>query len=79
MYLSCLCHTQRGDVSYISDRIALHAVRCSELMLDGGEGEGGVTLHLYAPPIRRVILYEPDLDRVVERIPGFFTVKGQRT
>ncbi len=35
---------------------------------------GAVSLHLYAPPIRRVKLYEPDNDRVVQRQPGFFTI-----
>ena len=31
-----------------------------------------------APPIRRVRLYEPDNDRVIERKPGFFTVRGRK-
>ena len=59
-----------GQTGYINDRIALHAVRVPEHCA----GAGAVTLHLYAPPIRRVKLYEPDNDRVVQRQPGFFTV-----
>lgn len=39
-----------GQITYINDGIALHAVRCPE---DSPAAEGGVTLHLYAPPIRR--------------------------
>jgi len=61
---------QVGQTGYINDRIALHAVRVPEHCA----GAGAVTLHLYAPPIRRVKLYEPDNDRVVQRQPGFFTV-----
>ena len=54
--------------------MALHAVRCAP----GLPGEGACTLHIYAPPIRRVKLYEPDTDRVVQRVPGFNTVRGRR-
>lgn len=70
-----LCHIgtnelQVSQTGYINDHIALHAVRVPEHCA----GAGAVTLHLYAPPIRRVKLYEPDNDRVVQRQPGFFTV-----
>lgn len=73
-------HTLRRDlptgaVGYINDHIALHAVRCPS---DCPSDEGGVTLHLYSPPIRRVRLYEPENNRVVERQPGFNTVRGKR-
>lgn len=61
---------QVGQTGYINDNIALHAVRVPEHCT----GQGAVTLHLYAPPIRRVKLYEPDNDRVVQRQPGFYTV-----
>ena len=32
--------------------------------------------HLYAPPTRRVFLYEPEEDRVVQRVPGFYSRGG---
>ena len=32
--------------------------------------------HLYAPPTRRVFLYEPEQDRVVQRVPGFYSSGG---
>ncbi|KAI8476358.1 MAG: RmlC-like cupin domain-containing protein [Monoraphidium minutum] len=64
-----------GDVVYINDSQGLHAVRCPD---DCPEEEGAVTLHIYAPPIRRVKLYEPEADRVVQRTPGFFTVRGEK-
>lgn len=32
--------------------------------------------HLYAPPVRRVYLYEPEEDRVVQRVPGIFSKAG---
>jgi len=49
---------------------ALHAVGCAE-----GCG-GGMTLHLYAPPIRRAKLYESAENRVTLRHPGFFSAGG---
>ncbi|KIY99698.1 hypothetical protein MNEG_8258 [Monoraphidium neglectum] len=75
-----LCHTGTarvapGEVAYINDHDGLHAVRCP---LDCPSEEGGITLHLYAPPIRRVKLFEPENDRVVQRVPGFFTMRGQK-
>jgi hypothetical protein len=52
---------------------ALHAVGCAS----GGAGAcGGVTLHLYAPPIRRAKLYEAAENRVTLRHPGFFSAAG---
>ena len=50
-------------------------VRCPD---DCPSAEGGITLHLYAPPIRRVKLYEPESNRVVNRTPGFFTIRGKK-
>ena len=38
---------------------------------------GAVTLHLYAPPIRRATLFEIEENRVVMRVPGFHSVDGQ--
>lgn len=64
-----------GDVAYINDSQGLHAVRCPD---DCPSAEGGITLHLYAPPIRRVKLYEPESNRVVNRTPGFFTIRGKK-
>ena len=49
---------------------ALHAVGCAEGCT------GGVTLHLYAPPIRRAKLYESAENRVTLRHPGFFSAGG---
>jgi hypothetical protein len=45
------------------DRLGLHAVRCDDDAIPEGE-EGCVSLHIYAPPIRRVRLYEPHEDRL---------------
>lgn len=72
---TCTSTLPSGATSYISDLLALHAVSC----LESCPGEGAVTLHLYAPPIRRVNLYQPDEDRVVQRVPGFFSFRGQNT
>jgi hypothetical protein len=74
---SCLPRSpplQRGDGTlYINDHIALHSVGCAP-----GSEAPTITLHLYAPPIQRVQLFEPDTNRVVERKPGFFSVRGRR-
>jgi cysteine dioxygenase len=64
-----------GVTAYIKDEIALHAVACPAAC----PGAGAVTLHIYAPPIRKVELYESESDRVVQRVPGFCTVRGQAT
>ncbi|GBF96262.1 cysteine dioxygenase [Raphidocelis subcapitata] len=64
-----------GVVTYINDRLALHSVRCPD---DCPTEPGGITLHIYSPPIRRVKLYEPESDRIVLRKPGFFTVRGRK-
>jgi cysteine dioxygenase len=64
-----------GGVAYINDKVALHAVGCPQIC----PGQGAVTLHLYCPPIRRVNLFEEDNNRVVQRVPGFFTVRGQKS
>ncbi len=60
----------RPDALY---RQALHAVRCAG---DDVAPCGGVSLHLYAPPIKRTRLYETDEDRVTLRVPGFFSAAG---
>ena len=63
---------QPGETAYISDAVALHAVRCAP-----EETAGSISLHVYAPPIRRTKLYEPDDDRVTLRQPGYCSVGGK--
>lgn len=64
-----------GQVGYVCDASGfLHAVRAAP---EGG-GAGGVTLHVYAPPITRCRLFEPAEDRVTLRAPGFFSANGAR-
>ncbi|GFR41136.1 hypothetical protein Agub_g1784 [Astrephomene gubernaculifera] len=83
---------QVGDVGYINDHLALHNVGCftgpeelrtqqtadsgSEGQAGGWRLEGGVTLHLYSPPIRRVKIYEEGT--VLERTPGYYSKGGVR-
>ncbi|PSC69833.1 cysteine dioxygenase [Micractinium conductrix] len=70
-------HVCVGTTAYINDSMGLHAVRCDDAACGGpGAEEGAVSLHIYAPPIRRVRLYEPEADRVVTRAPGFRTIRG---
>jgi len=38
-----------------------------------------ITLHLYAPPIRKVKIYEPEQHKVLIRTPGFFSINGKKT
>jgi cysteine dioxygenase len=62
-----------GETAYISDQSKLlHSVRASAC-----SPTGGVSLHLYSPPIRRCCLYEPEENRVTLRAPGFFSVAGE--
>lgn len=65
-----------GATAYINDSLGLHAVRCDDGACGGGL-PGAVSLHVYAPPIRRVRLYEPEADRVTLRAPGFHTIRGR--
>ncbi|KAI7837288.1 hypothetical protein COHA_008902 [Chlorella ohadii] len=65
-----------GGTAYINDTIALHAVRCDDAACDAAGEEGAVSLHVYAPPIRRVKLYEQEENRVTVRAPGFATIRG---
>lgn len=64
-----------GGTAYINDSMGLHAVRCADDACPPGE-PGCVSLHIYAPPIRRVKLYEPEDNRVTTRTPGFNTIRG---
>ncbi|PRW56884.1 cysteine dioxygenase [Chlorella sorokiniana] len=65
-----------GGTAYINDTIALHAVRCDDAACEAAGEEGAVSLHVYAPPIRRVKLYEQEENRVTVRAPGFATIRG---
>lgn len=58
-----------GHTAHINDALGLHAVRC-------GSPLGGVTLHVYSPPIRLARLFEPEWDRVSVRVPGHVSVGG---
>jgi cysteine dioxygenase len=60
-----------GDVGYINDSMGLHVMRTCEIT-------DGVSLHLYAPPIRSVRIFEPARDRLTTRTPGFYSVDGKR-
>lgn len=78
-----------GDLAYINDSISLHRVancHISQRKPDsrpvtpthGVPTGAAITLHLYAPPIRRVKIFEPGENTVYERTPGFFSVHGVR-
>lgn len=69
------CRLQAGEIGYINDRIALHAVACAD---DDTEPQDGVTLHLYAPPITKAVVYDAELDQLTQRVPGCYSVKGKR-
>jgi len=60
----------QGDVGYIHDGIGLHRVQSG--LADG------VTLHLYYPPISIATLFEPDNNTVIQRTPGFYSIRGKR-
>ena len=73
-YLGTGRASRGGGSLYINDSQALHVVRCP----DEVPAPGTVTLHLYSPPITKVTLYDPAEDKVVSRIPGYFTIRGQK-
>jgi cysteine dioxygenase len=75
-----------GNVSYINDDIALHRVAAFHTSVNAAHAHevkasltpfGAVTLHVYAPPIRRVKIYEPGRG-VYARTPGFFSIDGKK-
>mmetsp|Transcript_16602 Transcript_16602/g.35914 ORF Transcript_16602/g.35914 Transcript_16602/m.35914 type:complete len:298 (-) Transcript_16602:814-1707(-) len=71
------CHratVMPGETAYINDYLCLHSVGCPASV----PAPGSCTLHLYAPPIKRATIFVPDEGRVVQRIPGFFSVRGAR-
>lgn len=76
---------REGDVGYINDTLSLHRVaNCAISSRDASVDDlppltpGSVTLHLYAPPIRRVKLYEPGEQKTYVRTPGYFSVHGKK-
>eukprot|EP00048_Salpingoeca_helianthica_P016322 m.231681 g.231681 ORF g.231681 m.231681 type:complete len:264 (-) comp18444_c0_seq1:29-820(-) len=76
---------REGDVGYINDTLSLHRVaNCAISSRDATPEDqpqltpGSVTLHLYAPPIRRVRLYEPGEHKVYNRTPGYFSIHGKK-
>jgi len=71
-----------GEVSHIDDAIALHRVANFHTSIHTPDHApapltpfGSVTLHVYAPPIRRVSIFEP-CQPTYARTPGFFSVNG---
>ena len=61
-----------GEAAYVHDRLAWHRV--------ANRGDTpAVTLHVYAPPIRRVHILDPENNAVTVRAPGFFSVHGRAT
>jgi cysteine dioxygenase len=77
---------REGDVAYVNDAMSLHRVANSHVSNRNSQDQpaapvltpGGVTLHLYAPPIRRVKIYEPGESKVYVRTPGYYSVHGDR-
>jgi cysteine dioxygenase len=59
-----------GQVGYINNKMGLHVVRTGELY-------DGVTLHMYAPPITKVKIFEPARGKVTVRLPGFYSINSQ--
>ena len=78
---------REGDVGYINDTMSLHRVaNCHVSSKTPSESTdlpsltpGSVTLHLYAPPIRRVKVFEPGEQKVYVRTPGYFSVHGVKS
>jgi cysteine dioxygenase len=71
-----------GQVAYINDKIALHRVANFHTSANAPDRAaspltqfGSVTLHLYAPPVRRVSIFEPGQATYV-RTPGFFSINA---
>jgi len=56
-----------GNVSYISDDIALH-------VLKPVNGQCGVTLHLYSKPIAECNIYCPKTGEITKRKLGFYSI-----
>jgi len=61
-----------GEVAYINDRLGLHSFGNADCEFST------VSMHIYAPPIRRVKIFEPTEGRVIERTPGFYSVGSVR-
>jgi len=58
----------RGQVGYISDEIAIHRIRPNS-------DSPLVSIHLYAPPIKRCQIYCPQLERISDATMCYHTVK----
>lgn len=75
---------KEGEVGYINDSLSLHRVANCRISNRDQQEElppltpGSVTLHLYAPPIRRVKIFEPGEQKVYARTPGFFSIHGKK-
>jgi len=71
-----------GEVSHIDDAVALHRVANFHTSIHTPDHAprpltpyGSVTLHVYAPPIRRVSIFEPG-QPTYARTPGFYSVNA---
>jgi len=62
---------QPGEVGYIHDRMGLHSIAAPP-------SADSVSLHIYSPPISVATLFDPDINSVVQRTPGFYSVGGKR-
>jgi cysteine dioxygenase len=63
-----------GCVSHISNAAGLHALACA-----ASATGGAVSLHCYAPPIRRLTTFDPARGEATSRAPGFLSVRGVPT
>lgn len=63
-------HLHEGEVSYISDDIALHRIR----PMNGR----AVTLHVYSPPITSMGVYLQDVNRISHPRTTYHTVNKQK-
>lgn len=84
LFLSGEASLHAGQVAYINDSIALHRVANFHTSIHAPDRAaspltqfGSVTLHLYAPPVRRVSIYEPGQSTYV-RTPGFFSINAKK-
>jgi cysteine dioxygenase len=61
-----------GEVSHIHDQEGVHLV-------GNNSSTPSITLHVYAPPIKRVKVFDPSSNETLFRTPGFFSVHGRKT
>jgi len=62
-----------GDCGFIEDDIGLHKIGNISHIANA------ITLHLYSPPIRELMLYEPEKKLISTRRPGFYSIGGKKT